>query len=219
MLSSLVFFAANTASAATIIKFNLGGTGPDLSYSSGVLSTINDGNGTTTGDQDTGLEFVGFLDGIFSDIASGASMSIAGITATGLPNLLGTLVTQATTGGTFNVYSPTNVLLLSGTLGSGAILGSTSASTGSFFNTTVATFTGGSLLTYVLNTPAALSLSFSNVVTDGKPGMVVTPNGLQNFVTDATGQVEGSAVPEPATAALLISGVLGGIAARRKKTA
>lgn len=217
LLSSLVLLFTSSASAATIIKFNLGGIGPDLAYQSGVLSTISDGNAATTGDQDTGLEFVGFLDGLFADIASGASLSIAGITANGLATVAGTLVTQATTGGTFSVYSPANVLLLSGNLADGAITGSTSATTGSYFNTTVATFTGGSLLAYVATTPAAFSLSFSNVGGRHGFGMLVTANGLQNFVADATGQIEGAPVPEPASAALLISGVLGGIAARRRK--
>jgi hypothetical protein len=46
--------------------------------------------------------------------------------------------------------------------------------------------------------------------------MVVSNNTLQNFSADATGQISASAVPEPASVALLLSGILGA-AVRTKK--
>ncbi len=216
LLASLVFLVTSSASAVTIIKFDLGNTGPDLSYSGNVLSTVNDGDASTTGDQNTAIDYVGFLDGSFADILSGASLTLANVTSVGMANVSGTLVTQATSGGTFDVYSASNVLLLSGVLSDGAIVGSNSSSTGSFFNTTVANFTSGSLLSVVSSSPAAFSISFTNITSRAGNFLDVTANGLQAFTADATGQIEGAAVPEPATVALLLSGVLGGIAKRRR---
>jgi hypothetical protein len=127
----IVSVMATSVSAVTIIKFDLGSTGPDVALNAGVLATVNDGVGSTTGAQNTRLEFTGFLDGILSDInTSIASLTISGVTVSGLANVLGTLVTQATTGGTFSVYNPANVLLLTGTLVNGAITGSTSVQQG-----------------------------------------------------------------------------------------
>jgi hypothetical protein len=219
-LTLLVSVLSTSVSAVTIIKFDLGGTGPDVSLTGGVFATVNDGIAGTTGDQNTRLDFTGFLDGLFADInTSTASLSIAGVTVAGLPNILGTLVTQATTGGTFAVYNPSNTLLLSGTLSAGAIVGSTASGTGSFFNTNIATFTGGSLLAHVATTPAEFSISFTNVLSGNFAGMVVSNNTLQNFSADATGQIAGAPVPEPASVALLLSGVLGAAVRRRKMAA
>lgn len=218
--TALVALFVGTASADTIIKVGLGGTGPDVSYAGGTFSTVDDGNAGTTGNQDTNIEYTGFLDGLLPDILAGASFSLTGVTASGAANVLGgVVVTQATTGGTFSVYDPANVLLLTGTLGSGVITGSTTGSSGSFFDTSIATFTGGALLAYVATTPASLSLSFTNLLSGNAAAMVVNGGVLSNFTANATGNIGGSAVPEPASVALLLSGVLGGAAARRRKSA
>ncbi len=220
LIAGLAALTISPASAVTIIKFDLGSTGPDVQYSSGMLSTVDDGDATTAGDQNTGIDFVNFLDGPFSDILAGASISLSNIMATGSSVVLGTLVTQATTGGTFDVYDPSNNLLLSGSLGDGAITGSNADSTGSFFNTAVANFTSGSLLSSLAATPAGFSISFTNILSSAGAFMNVGTSGLDPFTADATGQIEGdpaAAVPEPATLALLVSGVLGGIAKRKKR--
>lgn len=217
VLSCFVFLVSSAVSADTIIKFGLGGVSPDVKYEAGVLSTIGDGNAATVGDQDTDVEFVGFLDGVFADIIAGASLSLSGVTANGAATVLGSLVLQQTVGGSFSVYSPTNNLLLSGLLTDGVISGSTGSTAGSFFNTTVATFTGGSLLAYVATSPAGFSISFTDIASSGVAGLAVNGRTLGNFTADATGQIEAAtAVPEPASMALLVSGVLGGIARRRK---
>ena len=208
----------SSASADTIIKLGLSGTGgPDVQYVAGVFGTADDGVAGTTGLQNTNSEFTGFLDPLVADILANASFTLAGVTASGAASVVGgVIVSQATTGGTFSLYDPSNVLLLTGVLGNGAITGSTGNSTGSFFNTNNATFTGGSLLAYVATTPAALSLSFTNLLSGNVGAMVVNNGVLGNFVADATGNISGSAVPEPASMALLLSGVLGAAVRKRK---
>src|SRR5262245_27169360 len=82
----LLFFSSEAAQAGTIIKLSLGGTGPDLTYTGGaggVLSTVNDGNGGTTGDQNTAIDFLDFLSAIPDIPTSIASYSLSGVTAAG----------------------------------------------------------------------------------------------------------------------------------------
>src|SRR6476620_2367462 len=61
-------FTFNASHASTIIKLNLGGVGPDLGLGApaalppGILGTVSDGVGATTGDQNTAIEFTSFLD-------------------------------------------------------------------------------------------------------------------------------------------------------------
>ncbi len=53
---------ASNAQATTIIKLDLGGAGPDIGMNSaGQLSTIDDGDASTVGDQDTNVVFTGAL--------------------------------------------------------------------------------------------------------------------------------------------------------------
>src|SRR3954466_6926413 len=60
---ALIFANSSSLHATTIIKLNLGNTGPDLSMNGlGILGTANDGNAATTGDQDTAVDYTAFLD-------------------------------------------------------------------------------------------------------------------------------------------------------------
>lgn len=217
----LVVAMSSSASATAIIKFSLGDTGPDVSYTNGVFSTVDDGDATTLGNQDTTLRYVGPLS-FLSDILSGASFSLAGVTASGLATVTSGVITQMTTGGTFNVYDQSNSLLLAGLLDAGVISGGIVSSTGSFFNSTAATFTGGSLLAYVAPTPAGLSIALSGILSNfNLVGMAVTPGcttgcQLGDFTAAADQIVDGSSVPEPATALLLTGGIVGALVRRRK---
>ena len=60
----IFLMAGNTADAGTIIKLSLGNTGPDIEYSGGVLSTVDDGIVGTPGDQNTSIDFLDFLSGM-----------------------------------------------------------------------------------------------------------------------------------------------------------
>jgi hypothetical protein len=212
---------SSSASATAILKFSLGDTGPDIAYSNGVFSTVNDGDAATPGDQDTSVRFVGPL-AFMTDILSGASFSLANVTASGLAIVTSGVITQLTTGGQFALYDQSNSLLLAGTLDSGVISGGLASSTGSFFNSTAGTFTGGSLLSYIAPTPAGLSIALSDILSNsGLVGMAVTPGcivqcQLGNFTAAADQLVDGSPVPEPATALLFTSGVVGAFIKRRR---
>lgn len=210
----MVLCLSTTAAADAIIKIDLGGAGTDVSYVNGVLSTSDDGVAGTTGNQDTGVDFVGSLS-FLSDILSGASFTLAGVTASGLATVVANLVIQPTTGGSFDLYAADNTLLLSGALNDGAITAGLGQSTGSFFNVTAASFTGGTLLAYVAPTPAGLSLALSGLVNEfGGVGLAVAQGcsvgecELQDFSGAADGLIDGNPVPEPASMVLLMSGLL-----------
>lgn len=213
----------SSASADTIIKYDLGGTGPDVQLVGNVFSTVNDGVAATEGQQNTGLEFTGFLDSVFSDIIRGASMTISNVQTVGnaLVILNNGIVQQNTVGGTVSFYSSTNGLLLRGNLGGGSINGTLDGGTGSYFNTAAMTFTGGSLLPYLSPTSGGFSLALSNIFTGGIAGLdLVSPTAgltrIGNFTADASGLVSGTSVPEPTSMFLLGSAILGGISRRKK---
>ena len=217
-------FLAADASAETVIKFNLAGvnTGPDVAYSGGLLTTVDDGSVGTSGQQSTDVGYQGFLSDIPS-IPSGASLTLSGVTASGSASGNVGFISQMTTGGMFSLFDNTNTLLLSGNLGNGVITGSTSSDSGGFFSTSPVLYTGGSLLPRIEPNSGAISLSLLDVRTGGAVGMVVNGSGvLQNFTATANGQLGASAVPEPSVIGMAAIGALLVLRQRRrsaKKTA
>src|SRR5689334_8229927 len=77
--------------AATILKLSLDGTGDaggDVALNSQTFSTGSDVDFTTTGEQNTDIEFTSFLDDLYPDITNGrASFSISapGLMANSVP--------------------------------------------------------------------------------------------------------------------------------------
>jgi hypothetical protein len=204
--------------AETVIKFDLAdiSTGPDISYTSGVLSTTDDGDPSTDGQQSTDVKYQGFL-GFIPSIASGASMTLSGITADGAAMGTVGLISQETSGGMFNLFDDSNMLLLSGNFGSGVIAGSTVSTGASFFSTSPVFYTGGSLLPLIKPDSGVISLSFTDVRTSGNPGLVVSNNTLLNFSGNATGLLEASAVPEPSVIGMAGIGALVLIRRQRRR--
>jgi len=213
---------SSTAFAESIVKIPLGESGPDVIFDGTTFRTADDGDATTLGDQNTRILFSGFGN-LFSDIISPlGSFTLASVTATGAASDTLGVVVQHTTGGTFDLYAPDNSLLLSGTLTAGALTGSegTGAQTGSFFNTTLGTFTGGSLASFYEADSAELSVALNAIFTGNIPGMVVTNGVLQPFTSDASGLITGvnqAGVPEPMSMLLLFSGLPLAAAARKKR--
>jgi len=218
-------FASSTAlvvNGATVIKLNLAGGGPDVSMSAGgVFGTANDGIVGTTGDQNTDVEYTGPLEPLLTDINnSTASFSLAGLQRTGFPTILsGTIIVQDFIGGTLNLYSPSNSLLLSGNLMESALTGVLGdQGTGALFTTTVGQFTGGSILPELQANSLNLSMTLTNV--NGGLGFLVIGNALQPFTADSTVSISGNAapVPEPASLALLTLGAIIAFARRRSRS-
>jgi hypothetical protein len=220
----VLFNFAIAAQASTIIKLDLGNVGPDIGMNSaGQLATINDGDPSTVGDQDTNVAFTGGLSAMGSIIAPPpASFTLNGLTATGPAQVFGTLVVQNFTGGQLSLFDTSNNLLLSGSLTGTSLTGVIgSPATGALFTTSLATATGGSLAPLLL--PGTLSLSMNLTNINGGAGFSVSIGTLQTlsddilqpFMTDASVNLAADVVPEPATLALLTFGSLG-LLVRRK---
>lgn len=209
------------ASAETIIKFPLADGGFDMTFDGAVLSTVNDGNAASVGDQNTNVVFSGMLNFIPEINNASASFTLANVLAFGLANVVGPVVVQQTTGGNFSLWDSSNNLLISGALNSGVITGTMTDTTGSFFNTTFASFTGGSLASLLDPNTAGLSLALASIMSQGGlPGLRVTQNGtLAPFTADGSGLLEGAAaVPEPMTLSLLML-AMGGAAVVKRRNA
>ncbi|MCI0335590.1 MAG: hypothetical protein L0228_20470 [Planctomycetes bacterium] len=218
---ALMSAMGHLASAGTIIKLSLGGDSTaDVEFSGGaggILSTVDDGNAATTGDQNTAAEFLDFLEGVAPDIiASTASFTMDGLVADGTATVFGgAFVVQGFTGGTLDLYDAGNTLLLSGDLDTSALAGPLGPpATGGLFTTSFSTVTGGTLAPYIVADSLTLSMSLIDI--NGGAGLTVTPpppvvppilhsGGLNPFTADATLSIDGE-VPEPAFLALVTMG-------------
>jgi hypothetical protein len=205
-----IFIFANCAQAGTIIKLDLGSdSAADIEYTGGLggtLSTADDGNPTTTGDQVTDIDFLDFLDASFPDITG--SFSMDNLIALGNASTFNTLVIQNFTGGTINLYSTTNELLLSGMLANSALTGPIGfPATGALFTTSFASITGGSLQPLILQGTLTLSMSLTDI--NGGDGFSVsgTPSAvLGEFEASATLNIAADQIPEPLSMVLLAVG-------------
>ncbi len=201
------------AQAGTIIKLGFGiDSLPDIELSDGKLSTYDDGAGATQGDQNTEVTFLGVLAGTTPFEGDRASLTLDNVMLSGEPTVIGGTVLQATTGGTFDLYDPSNNLLLKGTLGGGTLSGPlNNIATGGFLTTEFGTLTGGSLLPTLNSAGVALS-TFSIALTDVNNGLGLKVNADNNrllpFTADATANIGGQA-PEPAG---VVIALLGGLA-------
>jgi hypothetical protein len=218
--------------AGTIIKLNLGSVSPDIEYDGAFLSTADDLDAATTGDQNTAVEFTDFLEFVATDIPTAvASFSLSGLAPSGSAFVfLGQNVVQNFTGGSMTLYAADNSILLSGNLFNSALSGPVGFPTGGLFTTSFGNVTGGSLQSYILPSSLVLSMNFTQVQTTGGPvGFSVSPppanpapqihmGVLNAFTADAAINIQGE-TPEPATFVLLIAGSMAMLAARRVRAA
>jgi hypothetical protein len=225
-----VTFISAPCNAGTIIKLSLGGdAAADIEFTGGaggILSTADDADGSTTGDQNTAIEFLDILDSEPDIITSTASATLDNLTA-GVPAIVvgGVFVVQNLTGGTLSLYDESNTLLLSGTLSDSTLSGTLGApATGSVITTSFGQFTGGTLAGAL--DPGSLSLTIALTGINGLAGLAVTPpvpagppllheGTLNAFVADGSVVVAAAAIPEPTTVGLLVAGV--GIAVGRRR--
>jgi hypothetical protein len=210
------FIGLNKAAHAdTVLKLSLGEVSPDLVFDGLTLHTVNDGNAGTTGDQNTAVDFTGFLNGIPDITTNIASFSLAGLAPQGAATVVGTVFIQNFAGGQFSLFDPSNVLLLSGTLNASSLTGSFApSSTGSLFTTMNGNFTGGTLLPMLQRPSFSLSLTMTNV--NGGSGFVLS-GAVQPFTADSTVEIGATQqVPEPGTWSLLVFGALTAATLRRR---
>ena len=128
----------SVAHAGTIIKLNLGGdNSTDISYDGTSLSTLNDGDAASPGDQDTAVDFLDILSPLPDLPSPQASFSLNGLAKSSpLATVINGLVIQNFSGGTLKLYGPGPAydLLLSGSLNNSALAGPLGApATGAVF--------------------------------------------------------------------------------------
>lgn len=212
---TLLSITSGALHAGTIIKLSLGSDlPPDIEFDGTTLSTIDDGNAGTTGDQNTNVTFLDFLTFNPDILPSSASYSLNGLTADGPAFVFGgVLVLQNFMGGTFELYDPGNVLLLSGSLDGSTLSGLLGPpATGALFTTSFSTVTGGLLAPYIDADTLSLSMNFTDI--NGGAGLSISPPGrtfiaLNPFTADAalSKAADRSLIPEPTTAVLLLLGI------------
>ena len=201
----------------TIIKLGLGGDPlPDIEFSGGIFSTVNDGIVPTTGEQNTNVEFQDFLSGLPDIGMPPGSFTLNGLVAAvpvavfPAPPMPPQLVIQNFTGGTFEIYNAANILLLSAQLFNSSLTGPVGQpATGALFTTSFAKVTGGTLQSLIKHGTLTLSMSLTNVLTDGGgPGFSIggTAPFLRPFKADTTLNIAADPVPEPACLALFVVG-------------
>jgi hypothetical protein len=202
-----LLLSAHSSQAATIIKLDLGGVGPDLTFSGGnggLLSTIDNNPAGLTGDQATNILFTSFLSGMGSTTGS---YSLSGATAVGGPVPLGGgVLMQNFNAGNFKIYDSVNTLLLDVNLTTSLLVGGGS---GAFFNITNGNVIGGlpSITSQLVGNSIGMSISLTNINTTpaGPPGLSIGGGGfLNSFVGDATKEITGTQVPEPAALLLCL---------------
>ncbi len=220
VLTSLSFVLTPSAYGGTIIKlgFNTDPL-PDIQLSNGVLSTSDDLNGSSAGDQATEVAYSDALSGEADILGATASITLDDVQLIDSPFVFGNTLLHATQGGSFQLYDDSNSLLLAGSLGDGTLSGALGATaTGGFLTTEFGEFTDGSLLP-TLQDSALLRSSFSISLTNvnGGGGFATDDSGdLVDFEADATANIGAQLVPEPSSAALILLGLLGTLTYRRR---
>ena len=223
-LCAATFLIASDTLAATIIKLGLGGdAAADIEFDGTTLSTVDQLDGATSGEQNTNVEFQGFLDGMADIIAPPpASFTLSGLMtagpATGFPTINPVLVIQDFTGGTFDLYNAANVLLLSGTLNNSTLAGPIGPpATGALFTTSFAQVTGGTLASLIAANSLSLSMSLTDINNGAGFSLGAAAPLLNPFTADVTLNIAGDVIPEPASAVLvLLAGVSAVLSLRRR---
>ena len=215
----VLFTSTQIASAATIIKLSLGDTGPDLKYVAGELSTVDDLDGSTLGDQNTSIDFLDFLSDLTDIPTFTASYTLNDVMATGPALLFAGNITQPLIGGSFQLYDDLDNLLLDVDLG--ASIFNSAGGSGSAFSVTNGTIVDGSLQSRILDNSISFSIALTDLATTGG-GPLFTPffpvpfppppflfGTLEDFTADGSKLIAGE-VPEPAAALLMVvAGAIG----------
>jgi hypothetical protein len=217
-LATALLLSIQTASAATIIKLDLGDDPlKDFEFVSGTLSTIADGIGSP-GDQETGVDFLDFLSGEV-DIPSGASYTFDGAVINGPAFVAGPAVTQFLMGGSFQLWDDDGVtLLLDVAMTDSVLFGATNTGAAATIAVDFGNVVGGTLAPQILSDTISFSISMAGVKTGALNGLRVIAGVLQDFQADATKIIAAEQVPEPTVAALSILGLAFAATAMRRRS-
>ncbi len=195
----------SAAQAGTILKLNPGTAASNIEFNAGVLSTVDDLNAGTTGEQNTSVDFQGFLNGIPDIAPLNASVTLNGVSKVGSATVFPFgLMMQNFSGGNVSIYDASNTLLLSGSLNASTLAGAVGPpGTNVLFTTTFNLVTGGTLAPQIGPGSVALKMNITEV--NGGAGLIVTTDGsvLNPFTAEALLTITGEQpIPEPATALL-----------------
>lgn len=214
------------AHAGTIIKLSLGSdAAADYQFSGGLggqMTTINDGNGASPGDQDTAVEFLDFLSS-FPNIPAGASYTMSGLQATVPATTFAGYAFQDLTGGTFQLWDNLNNPLLNVGLTTSTIVAQVGNPSGAVLTTTLGTPLGGPLAPYIVPGSVSISIALSDIKSGLATGVIYNPIGvgtgtLSPFTADATKNIlaDGTGIPEPMSVVLVALSMIAGFGLRRR---
>jgi hypothetical protein len=228
---ALVLCSFQVADAGTIIKLSLGSdAAADYEFSgglytggaAGVMSTIDDGNGATMGEQDTAIEFLDFLSS-FPNIPAGASYTMSDLHAVTPATTAFGYVFQDLTGGTFQLWDDLNNPLLLVGLTTSTIVAQIGNPSGAVLTTTLGTPLGGPLAPYIVPGSVSISIALSDIKSGLATGVVFVPldggvGTLNPFTADATKTVlaDGTGIPEPTSTVLVVIGMMIANSLRRR---
>ena len=183
-----------------------------------------DGSSLSIAASESNLQFTDEI--LNQQTATSGFLSVSGIQASGpaLSTLVGQgpteILTQPTTGGSFELTDDNDNLLLSGNFGSGAI-GGTTISNEAGFGTDNALFNGGSLLDFI-DPEGSFSLSLI-LDADGLQGSGGSLGFIAGFDANFTAQIDVLAVdspngqvPEPGSVLMFSPILLMGLISRRR---
>jgi hypothetical protein len=206
-ICAVIGVVASATQAGTILKLNPDTTASNIKFDAGILSTVDDLNAGTTGEQNTAVDFQGFLSGIPDIPPLSASVTLNGITRVGSATVFPFgLMMQNFSGGNVSIYDASNTLLLSGSLNASTLAGAVGPpGTDALFTTTFNHVTGGSLAPQI--GPETVALKMNITAVNGGSGFTVATEGsvLNPFMAEALLTITGEQpIPEP-TAALLLA--------------
>jgi len=229
-IAVLMLLLTSHASQAAVVKLDLAlspgpDPGPDIVYTGAVLATPPDGDGATTGLQDTAIVFGDWL---FPFIApTRGSYSLHNLITNGPATIVGgNVVFQPMKNGDFQIFDSANVKLLDVDLSTSSTLltGSLTSPTGGLITVTNGTVVSGTLAPLFNPTSISFSISLSNILSNGgTTGHLVLDgnNILQSFQASATKEIGADpsplGSPEPSSAVLLALGSLCGAIIRRRR--
>ncbi|MCI0335589.1 MAG: PEP-CTERM sorting domain-containing protein [Planctomycetes bacterium] len=225
----VVVGVAPSMHAATIMRLNLGGEAENFQFDSGILSTIDDGDSSTSGDQNAMIAFMGMGEAKAASFAPppSGSFTLSGMIASSpATTFSGSLMVQSFNSGNLAIYGADNTLLLSADVSLSAITGPLGPPNSQGLFLAFGDLTGGSMAPYLdpdsLRVKIKLPMVTGGFSVSPMPGAPPPPTHLATLepftATAPSVEILAEPIPEPASAALLgIGAAMIGMASRRRR--